>query len=291
LKKYAQLTALIFKHGKLRHSGEDFHENRVKSLTGLEEFIPENKISAQPPATNSFLWKNAVLRNLVSQGAFIKSSFHHRAGHLTANGISYIRIPKAASTSVSLAMLEKHYPGLKEKMPDETQINFLTDLNLETEIKNTSTEFFTVVRDPFKRLVSVYRDFFETPHLQFLYRDYLFGILEPKISFAEFVNRIHRIPDRVKDQHLKPQHFFVKPYEDRRLQVTVFKLEEQSSLQIFLNAQGMNLTHRNKSDQVYDYTLYFDRETLQKTLELYRIDIEKFGYQPAYEQLKASLEF
>jgi hypothetical protein len=166
------------------------------------------------------------------------------------------------------------YPTLTQKTITETQLNFLTDLNLQTESSNPSV-FFTIVRNPFTRLVSVYRDLFENKG-HYIYRDYLFGILPQQISFSEFVERLSRIPDRLKDQHLKPQHAFLKYYEQKSLEVKVFKLEEPEPLNQFLNQRDLSLPHINKSTAPYDS--YYDLNTFNLVREVYKGDINRFAY-------------
>lgn len=283
MKKYLQLTAQILKHGTLRASGYSFHSTRAKSLENLQEFIPQKSI--HKPDANAVRHRKSS-GNLIGQVAFIRSAFREKGGHLSVDNIAYVRIPKAANTSVSYAMLVKKYPALKTKNPDESQVNFLADVNLLSAKEAGNESFFTVVRNPFARLVSVYRDFFETQHDEFIYADYLFGILPQKISFAEFVSRISRIPDRLKDQHFRPQHLFLKPYENKGIIVQHFQLEASSVLHDFLKDHGMELTHRNKSRESYDYTQYYNSHLVQQVSALYQTDIQKFGYQQAYHDLK-----
>lgn len=290
MKKYLQLAAQILRHGTLRYSGQNFNENRAKSLESLREFIPHGSLSSLQPGPRSTGAANNAIHNLAAQLAFIKSSFREKGGHLSVEHLGYIRIPKSANTSVSYAMLVKKYPALKARNPDETQINFLADVNLHPAKETGRETFFTVVRNPFARLVSVYRDFFETDRAEFIYAGYLFGILPQPIPFAEFVNRISRIPDSLKDQHFKPQHLFLEPYESKGIAVKSFRLEEPPALESFLNAYGMELTHRNKSAVAYDYTQYYSPHVLRQVFELYEGDIKKFGYMQLYESLKVHIK-
>lgn len=289
LTKYLKLSGLILRYGHLRHRGENFNQNRAASLKDLQEFIPNlpqrqavAQIITSPPQS-----KNTIIRNLAGQLAFLKSSLNIKGGHLTADHLSYIRIPKSASTSMCTEMLEKAYPALKQKTITEKQINFLTDANLRTRIEGSSI-IFTIVRNPFSRLVSVYRDFFENKN-NYIYHDYLFGILQPTLSFSGFVDRIMNIPDRLKDQHLRPQHAFLKYYEKENLSIQVFNLEEPEKLNEFLSQHGLQLLHLNKSSEHYNYRSYYNVETLAKVSELYSIDIERFGYQQVHQELIASL--
>lgn len=276
MKKYFQLTVQILRHGSWHGSVQSFNRNRLKSLENFRQFIPAASLPAEKDLPH----------NVIAQAAFIRSAFISAGGHLAAGNLAYIRIPKAANTSIGFEMLLKKYPELADKEMDETQINFLTDVNLDRVADARPGVFFTVVRNPFARLVSVYRDFFETDHSDFIYQDYLFGILKQKISFAAFVNQISRIPHRLKDQHLRPQNLFIKPYQRTGIEVKVFKLEEHQNLEQFMHAQGMQLRHKNKSAQPYDYAAYYTRALIEKVYTVYARDIETFGYQKVYQDLK-----
>ena len=289
MKKYLQLAAQIIRNGTLKSSDQNFNSLRAENLKNLHEFIPPH-VSAHLTEIKSNPGKKKPGNNLIRQAAFIKYALRNDGGHLTAQNLSYIRIPKAANTSISYAMLLKKYPSLTERKLDEYQVNFLADVNLLPAVLAKTGSFFTVVRNPFARLISVYRDFFETNHARFMYSDYLFGILKPDISFAEFVDRISQIPDQLKDQHFRPQHKFLKPYENKGFSVAWFKLEEPALLQSFLKEQGMELTHRNKSHTDYDYTLYYNASLLKKVYAVYRTDIDKFGYAELYRELKTQIK-
>ena len=280
-KKYFQFLGLLLKHGRFGHSGENFNQSREESLKELLNFIPPSCAIALSGGTTSLAWKNAIARNLVAQLAFLKNSLKTKGDHLTSKDLSYIRIPKSASTSMSKEMLEKIYPALKQKAITENQINFLTDVNLQPALED-SVNLFTIVRNPFSRLVSVYRDFFEKKN-NFIYRDYLFGVLHQHISFSEFVDRITCIPDQLKDQHIRPQHTFLKYYEKQNLDVKIFKLEHSEQLNQFLSQYDMKLPHLNKSAERYDFRSYYDAYTLNKVYTLYQVDIEKFDYRQEYK--------
>lgn len=271
MKKYLQFLNLILRNGRWRSSGPDFNRNRAQTLEPLQEFIPQQ-------ARANVEVKATYLR---AQAAYIASAFRLKGGHLRYDNLGYIRIPKAANTSLSYAMLLKQYPALENLALDETQVNALTDVNLKRLDEAGPESFFTVVRNPFARLVSVYRDFFEggrSGKQDFMYADYLFGMLKADISFAEFVHRISTIPDRLKDQHFKPQHLFIEPYEKRGFAVQVFQLEKAEPLTQFLNNHGMQLGHRNRSRESYDYRHYYTPALLQQVYAIYRTDVERYGY-------------
>jgi len=267
--QYFQLLRLVLQHGIFRHSGENFNQTRQESLKGLQELIP---------AVAGQNLKRGTTNSLIAQAAFIKDSFQRKGGHLTTGQLSYIRIPKSASTSMSAVLLEKIYPTLHGHQLNEVQINFLTDILLKKHLENVRKTYFSIVRNPFSRLVSVYRDFYENNDSHFIYRDYLFGILPQSLTFAKFVDRISCIPDRLKDQHIKPQHLFLEYYEKQNISVKVFKLEDPEKLNVFLKEYALQLPHLNKSQVAYDYQQYYTPSLLKKVSALYQSDLEKFGY-------------
>lgn len=267
--QYFQLLSLVIQHGTFRHSGENFNQTRQQSLKELQEFIP---------SIDSHKLNSGTTNSIIAQAAFIKNSFQRKGGHLTAGQLSYIRIPKSASTSMSSALLEKIYPTLNQHKLNEVQINFLTDVNIQAHLEDMSKTYFTIVRNPFSRLVSVYHDFYDNKDSHFIYRDYLFGILPQSLSFAEFVDRISCIPDRLKDQHIKPQHLLLQYYEKQNISVKVFKLEDPEKLSAFLKEHALQLPYHNKSRVAYDYRQYYTPSLLKKVSALYQSDLEKFGY-------------
>lgn len=188
---------------------------------------------------------------------------------------------------MSKGMLEKIYPALKQKAINEKQINYLTDVNLRVQASNsTSHTYFTIVRNPLSRLVSVYRGFFEGNSKNFIYRDYLFGVLPQNLSFSDFVDRLTCIPDRLKDQHLKPQHRFLEYYEGKKKIIKIFKLEDSEKVNQFLDQNNLQLPHLNKNLGNYDYRSYFNTKSLNAACKLYQADIERFGYKTEAEELK-----
>jgi hypothetical protein len=267
-------------------SGKPFLKAGIKSYhtpDNLRMFIPTSYTPRRIKQTTP-----SILNNYIIQTAFLKKSLRLTGGHLSMpnNSLSYIRIPKSANTSLSFAFLEKIYPTLASHELTDEQINYVTDRNLSYEVnkKNSSDIYFTVVRNPFIRIVSVYRDFFEGNHQDFIYQDYLFGVINKHFSFDEFLNRVAKIPDFLKDQHLRPQHLFLKYYQIRNSKIHVFKLEDKESIQQFLKPYGIHVPHRNRSTS-YDVASYYTFKSLQLVNVIYKKDIELFGYTNQYQEL------
>ena len=161
------LLYMIVRFGRFKHSGKDFNKERTEALQTLQAFVPKSSSPLIPlgwlaPVKTLFM-KNAYLRGLITQASLAKESVTPHGGHIHAPflNISYIRIPKSASTSLSYAILKVIYPGLSTIPLDSKEINFLTDANIKRSLSSIDANdiFFTVVRNPFSRIVSVYHDY------------------------------------------------------------------------------------------------------------------------------------
>lgn len=283
-----KLTSRMLTHGKLHQTGPDYSAMRMKTLSELATFCPPGLL--EEAYARQTIVKNPYLKSCLAQAAFFKNALKAQAGHLCfpAVRLAYIRIPKAGSTALSYAILKGRFPDLEGKHLTAEKINFLADVNLASEIigPEKATTFFTVVRNPFRRIVSFYYNFFERAGKEFVYEDYLFGIFRNDMSFKTFVKLVEVIPDRLKDQHVRPQHVFLKYYEKRNVRLITFRLEEASPLREFLSDFGLSADVINKSDGIHDYRHYYDQETLEVVYRIYRKDVSKFGYADEYAALQ-----
>jgi hypothetical protein len=85
---------------------------------------------------------------------------------------------------------------------------------------------------------------------------------------------------------MKPQHCFLKFYEQKNIAVTILKLEETENVNLFLQHYSLQLAHLNKSGIAYDYRNYYTLETLRKASGIYQADIENFGYKKELAELQ-----
>ncbi len=284
-----KLIILIVRTGNFRYSGVDVSGKRSKALAillGNERPVPQKKLQKA-------LMKNPYIGRVIAEGAFVKRSLQIEGGHLrTRDGnLAYVRMPRAASTSLSKALLLAKVPHLRGKILTSEQINFLTDYYLETRLTQGDVpELFTVVRNPFERIVSVYRTFFEFAQEPFQYQDYLFGVLQQDFTFSRFVKTLEVIPNWLKDQHLKPQYCFLQYYERRNIPVTIMRLEDTDQIVRFLKDRQMSFDIVNRSESEYDYRRYYDRETFEAVFNLYKTDVTRFDYGEAVREIQFSIE-
>ncbi len=292
-----KLFPMFFRYGRLKHSARDFNAERKEALANLQSFVPKSSSLMNPLVwfheLRLVLMKNSYLKMLITQSVYFRHSVTPHGGHLHAPflNLSYIRIPKSASTSISYALLEAMYPGLKAIPLSEKEINFITDANIRRHVGTVDSNdiFFTVVRNPYARLVSVYRDFFGATARDNIYNDYLFGILSADLTFPEFVTRISGIPDLLKDQHFKPQHFFIDFYTRRNPNIVTLKLERVDEVNAFLALYTLEAHVLNKSPQSYDYRAYYDLETFDLVTRMYRQDLKMFNYEQESRKLREYL--
>jgi hypothetical protein len=292
------LFYMIVRFGKFRHSGKDFNKERNESLATLQAFVPRSGSPLIPlhwlnPVKTLFM-KNLYLRSFITQASIAKESVTPHGGHLHAPflNISYIRIPKAASTSISYSMLKVIYPGLNTIPLDPREINFLTDANIRRSLSSFDSNdiFFTVVRNPFARIVSVYRDYISNSLTENVFEDYLFGILSTGLSFKDFVKRIDGIPDLLKEPHIKPQHHFIDYYKKKNPNVVILKLEKPDEVNSFLAIYSLEMPVLNASKDDYNYRDFYDPETFEMVARMYRTDVKMFRYEQESLALREYLE-
>ena len=209
----------------------------------------------------------------------------------------YLSIPKVACTAIKLALAK--VVGIDFE-PDQN-IDYLVHSHPKWHreggsLKETLNDFyrFAFVRNPFDRLVSCYRGkiiFTPTPQMRSpLYHGYYFS-LPTNISFADFAQRVSRIPDALADSHFKSQYAML--YSNDVLQVDYvgrFEQFDRDWQRIAARYQldpllGQANVSKNKPGCFSDYRLYYTEPLVQLVYERYRRDVERLGYQEEYKQL------
>lgn len=295
LSRTAKLLLLIIREGIFRHSGHRFELERQQMLAGLERFCrqagrPQTRWAGLRRwvfGTTAGKVSHPVLAAWLTQAALVKKGLRERGGHLCVPELKLcgIRNPKAASTAVAAALLQRLYPELTHVAPNAAKVNFLADANLYEHVPTwqKNFQFFMVVRNPFARIVSLYRNFFEGDH--FIYEDYLFGILKKDMTFHEFVRTVELIPDAWKDQHFRPQAAFLRYYEKKNVDVTLLKIEGPETVQKFLSGFGLVLPSINRNKPSRLYHEYFTEETARAVYRMFEEDIRRFGYEKDWTDL------
>lgn len=144
----------------------------------------------------------------------------------------------------------------------------------------TALKIFTVVRNPFDRLVS---EFFYTkslPHTAVYHN----------LDFDEYVENCLSLPreqrKKIFDAHLETQASFLKlplrHWISRSLQVKIFKYEKLDEVFCWLRkTTGLDLEfgHERRSLRPRDYKEFYQRRsTLKRVQSFYKDDLSAFGY-------------
>lgn len=252
--------------------------------------IPEAErkaLQAQYPVKIKKNWfaKVPLLFSIAQNISIIKSCLWYKPTVVIhpGKGIGYVRIHKSGSSSIisslfadelahgkSLHAVEwsayHHYLG-----QDHTQLG--------------SIKYFTVVRNPFARLVSAYLNSYKdnTTH-HFVYDCYLFGIFRRHYTFSEFVDCVAAIPARLLLDNVKPQAVVLA--QSKIKDYKVFKLEgDQSELTEFMQMETGVFGVLNSSS-AYEFKKYYNRTTLEKATKIYAADVAHFNYNNELDELR-----
>jgi len=195
--------------------------------------------------------------------------------HWSEKKLGYIRIPKNASTSMQAAILQKQYSDIDISLLNSSQINEMGK-NFVFPKPKPEYEYFTLIRNPYDRLLSCYFDqMMKRSNGHFYFNDYAFGILKEGMTFYEFVMCIKDIPDVIKDVHFKPQHYYINQVK----KVKLFKMESnQEGLNRFMNEHNLSLGSRNKNKKAIVKEDYYSLEIKSVVADIYRKDFQLLGY-------------
>lgn len=284
--KWLRFIFFVIQHGSLNLMPVDFKARReaeLKSLGG--QGIEKGSIYIQ---FRDKLLHNKPLGLFVENIAFAKSRHRNKnIFFIDSLRLGYVRILKAGSTSLLREILPMMDDQLKTVALSDGQVDQLANRYVEHTVKGAriSYDFFTIVRNPFQRLVSVYLDLFGPEAYEFSHRTYLFGILKHGMSFAEFVKTLSVIPDQLKSPHFLPQHQTIEACGGFG-KVKWFRLEnDKGTIEKFLEPYKMNLGHSNKQKTDYDYRDFYNKELVIVVYRIYKMDVEFFGYREEYEAL------
>lgn len=205
----------------------------------------------------------------------------------------YYPVPKAATSSIRrlIAQLDgrpaKGHPH--------------HDITLDSVWAKEASQFtgylaFTVVRNPWDRMVSCFTDkvagrFTDPDYIgrngvhegfarynQILRRK----LFRPEMSFDEFVRVVAWIPDTLADEHFRSQRRMFSAPDGASLVDRVIKFEnlhaEVTELLRDVGADGFNIGHKHRTLHS-DYRSFYTDETRDQVGRMYARDIELLDYQ------------
>jgi hypothetical protein len=187
----------------------------------------------------------------------------------------------------------KIFPILENGMDIHSNPNWIKRFrNIEEKYKNYNK--FTIVRNPFERLVSCYNDkvIFDLNNIdnnKYYFKNYPIEIA-PNISFNKFVKIISKIPDFLADRHFKSQYYSITKKKGILFDF-IGKVENiKNDWKLLANQYGFNenLAHKNKTSFFglkNKYFEYYDLRTFKRVYKRYKNDIVNLGYEEEYQQL------
>ncbi|NJM27020.1 MAG: sulfotransferase family protein, partial [Bacteroidia bacterium] len=226
LTPYLKVIQLIFRQGSLRVRRVDFDGARGAVLAGLGAV---NQKKSAYASLRRGLMKWPVFYFLFHNASAVKNRRRVLREYFIspADQLVFVRIFKNASTSILRGMLPRIDNGLRHQNLNDDQVDALAHSLSAHRLGAELNKYvrFAIVRDPFRRLVSAYRDVFDPNTAVFAYEGYLFGVFKKDMDFPTFVRTLCQIPDPLRGPHFASQTLILSYVEN----VKVYKLESEAT--------------------------------------------------------------
>jgi hypothetical protein len=183
------------------------------------------------------------------------------------SGVLFVHIPKTAGTSIFSIVNRLGMDPWKRDYPRRHDPYFYLK---EKNTIDESTFSFAVVRDPYTRTYSCFKQFNKTNQTGLTFSEYLINIQNDVISLETPM------------LHL-PQSFYVLTSSGENCLSKTYKFESLNELE---RDFGWTLEVENKSN--YSYQEYNDAYTEENVLivqSLYKEDFERFNYTKVFRKL------
>ena len=202
----------------------------------------------------------------------------------------YMVNPKVACTSIKESFIS-YRPGNENDIHIEMEKRGL--IHYGSPSPDTADYYkFSVVRNPFSRLVSCYeyryhKDIYVNGRRVREYDSYLWGSFKRDKGFKEFAKKVCQTPDSRSDQTFISQAYIL--YKNGRCLVDfIGKIENmRHDFEIIREKCGLDeVRHANPTDvHKKNWRDYYDEETAYMVYERYRNDFELLGYKEELETL------
>lgn len=136
---------------------------------------------------------------------------------------------------------------------------------------------FSFVRNPYARLFSAYRDKLQGG----FYRGGIYGrlrIVSRDMSFAQFVDKIITLPDRLLEHHWMPQHYYLYANGTEPLWDFLGRTENPDDYEKMEQRLGLPPTPKINLTKKTDWRSAYDEDIAAKVYRLYASDFALFGY-------------
>jgi len=185
----------------------------------------------------------------------------------------YIKLPKNGSTSMKSIIWNNDVDIIYYSRPKEEELEMRAQCARNRLHSFSSLYKFTIVRNPYSRLVSAY--------------NYSFTYCDHKLSFEQFVKNLR--DKKITHPKIIRQTYPQKPQiSDENSELLVNKIlhleninEEFKHIQDLFNF-NVEFPFINKSTN-NDYHSYYNREIFDIVTSIYNEDIKTFGYETTWE--------
>lgn len=209
-----------------------------------------------------------------------------RGIHIPESNWSFVYIPKCGSTSFLYTLREAYEVGFttdsKINPHEAPSHSSILKHYPYPEISRSNRRFFSIVRNPYYRLASLYHSCKDNGSYSLI--ESLKRVKgKTAISFEKFCDFVCSCPDSIAEGHFRSQYFYLTDSDGNFFMDTFFKLEEISQdispLEKMLS-QKLHLYHLGKSPgKKVDYMNYYQDKTMKRRIfDRYQKDFEIFGY-------------
>lgn len=194
------------------------------------------------------------------------------------HNLFFIHIPKCAGTTIEKALDLQKSECFFSKTRFDNILNIspqhfsYKDLRIIFQLKKF--KLFTIVRNPYDRIVSEYK------YIQKSENEYWADF--KNLNFDLFIEQIFLLDEDKRsnlfDNHFKSQYSFIEEGEDV---IKIFKYENLQESFDWLNSvtkSNLSFSHERNSEKMH-YSFYYKyRKTIDTITELYKKDLEYFNY-------------
>jgi hypothetical protein len=181
------------------------------------------------------------------------------------SAVLFVHIPKTAGSSISKILDEKNLDNWKREWPrHHDPYSYLKEANLIDE----RVFSFAVVRNPYTRTYSCYKQYNKTNQTDISFAQYLDNIKQGKISTVSPLLHI-------------PQSFYIMDQDDLQVE-RLYKFENLKELEDEL---GWELGFYNVGNYVVEsYIQEYSDEAIKMVQDFYSSDFINFGYSKDFNQ-------
>jgi len=196
----------------------------------------------------------------------------------------YVEIAKCACSSIKVAFGRAH--GISKDVVAKWRHGDVPWINLAASVSQEAFKF-TIVRNPFDRLVSAYENKFDNPAAVKYIKPYRDALRELQgvsdITFDNFVRCLCSFPDEVSNIHWRSQYLSIIDRRGKPLVDYIGRFEDLDKAMeeiCILGGVEYTLPHLNKTkNSQRDYRDYYTKELKSLVSKRYELDLAMFKYQ------------